>query len=203
MVWWRRVFRRFRRVVGRVMRRVARRVIVIGWWRDGVDGGRGTRPDEQDGARRVINDKPGVRPQGMRSQPGTIAVAAQHQEIRFGRRVHDLAFHPTAPGVKGRGPIQPCRRRGEQPALVLRRRLVDPRRYRAVPPEQTGERAVHHLFHVPGYHVRQHDLCLRSQLAGGIDGRLPSDVRDPHDNDHDPPPIAPRRAWPTDADRAR
>ncbi len=69
---------------------------MLRWRRDRLHARGRIGPDEQDGARRMVDDEAGRRPEAARPEPGVVAVAGEDEQIRVGDGVHDHPLRATA-----------------------------------------------------------------------------------------------------------
>ena len=170
-----------------------RPVPVLGRWRDGVEAWRLVRPDEQDTARRVIDDESRRAPEAVGAETRVVAVPRHNEQVGILHRRDGFAFGTTTTAFSDDIATKPSRRSGKDLGLGQACRGLDGVswvRPVTASPEQACVSAVEALGHRRVDHVEQDDLSIeRRDLCHGVDTGRPGAIGEPRDDLHDTPEI--------------
>jgi hypothetical protein len=84
-------------------------VLVLRRWRNRVEAWRLVRPDEQDTARRVVDDESCLAPEAVWTEPRVVAVSRHDEQISVLHCRYRLAFGTTATAFRGDVATEPSR----------------------------------------------------------------------------------------------
>ena len=143
--------------------------------------GRDPRPDQQDGAGRVVHDEPGLPAQALRAQAGLVAVPRHDEQVRLSRGCHHHPFGPALELNLVTGLPDPLGGRLEQAAGRLLGLLRQPGRgVPATAAEQAGVGAAGRVRRRLRGDVQQREAGTgRSQAQGRVHGRRPGSLANP------------------------
>ncbi len=152
-----------------------------------VRGRRLARPHEQDAARRVVDDEPGMAAEALGPEPLVVAVAREHEQVGAHARGDDLPLDAPVAHLGRRLAPEAVARVGQERAGGGVGDLVPARaaRRRRPAPEQPGPPARGHLLELARRDREQRDVGVGGrERGGGLDARLPPRLGYPHDDPH-------------------
>src|SRR6185295_3387571 len=145
------------------------------------------RPDEQDAARRVVDDEAGVPAQALGAEPLVVAVAGADEQVGAVAGGDHLALDPSVADLRHGVAAEALARVREQRLGGLVGDLLPARsaRRRRAAAEQAGTAPGMDLLELGRRHREQEDLgVLGDEQRGRVDARLPSRLGCPDDDPH-------------------